>query len=308
MDKNKGYLLKSNKIRYTFAPIMFNIELDLNNPFVKQIVALAIAEDIGDGDHSSLGSIPADTIGKARLLVKDSGILCGIDLAKYILLQIDANCHFKSFLTDGESISMGDVAFEIEGSVHSILQAERLMLNFMQRMSGVATYTNKLVKMIIGTNATLIDTRKTTPGLRILEKYAVVVGGGGNHRMGLYDMVMLKDNHVDYAGGITKAVEKTVQYLKEKKLNLPIEVETRNLSEVAEALQTGKVNRIMFDNFSVDLMCDAVKMVDSQVETEASGGINEHTIRAYAETGVDFISVGALTHSVKGLDMSLKEF
>jgi nicotinate-nucleotide pyrophosphorylase (carboxylating) len=287
---------------------MFDIELDLNNPFIKQIVALAIAEDIGDGDHSSFGSIPTGTNGKARLLVKDSGILCGIDLAKYILLQIDANCHFKSFLKDGQSISVGDVAFEIEGSVHSILQAERLMLNFMQRLSGVATYTNKLVNMISGTKATLIDTRKTTPGLRVLEKYAVLAGGGGNHRMGLYDMVMLKDNHVDYAGGITNAVEKTVQYLKEKKLNLPIEVETRNLSEVAEALKTGKVNRIMFDNFSVNLMCDAVKMVDGQVETEASGGINEHTIRAYAETGVNFISVGALTHSVNGLDMSLKEF
>lgn len=308
VDKKRGYLLNSNKIRYTFAHIMFETELDLNNPFVKQIVALAIAEDIGDGDHSSLGSISSNTIGKARLLVKDNGILCGINLAQYILHEIDANCHFKSFLKDGQSITVGDVAFEIEGSVHSILQAERLMLNFMQRMSGVATYTNKLVKMISGTNAMLIDTRKTTPGLRVLEKYAVLAGGGGNHRMGLYDMVMLKDNHVDYAGGISKAVEKTVQYLQEKKLSLPIEVETRNLSEVAEALQTGKVNRIMFDNFSVDLMSDAVKMVDRQVETEASGGINEHTIRAYAETGVDFISVGALTHSVKGLDMSLKEF
>jgi nicotinate-nucleotide pyrophosphorylase (carboxylating) len=282
--------------------------LNLSHPFIESIVNLAIAEDIGDGDHSSLGSIPESTKGKARLIVKENGILCGVDLAAYILHKIDSECKISHFKSDGQTIAIGEIVFHIEGSVHSILRAERIMLNFMQRLSGIATYTHNMTQQIQGTNATLLDTRKTTPGLRILEKYAVSTGGGANHRMGLYDMVMLKDNHVDYAGGITEAVNRTVKYLEKNNKKLAIEVETRNLQEVEEALKTEKVNRIMFDNFSVGLMIEAVKLVNQRVETEASGGITERTIRSYAETGVDYISMGALTHSVKGLDLSLKEF
>lgn len=282
--------------------------MDFSNPLVSQLIDLAIQEDIGDGDHSSLGSIPSNTIGKARLLVKDEGVLCGVDLAQIILHKIDSSVGFNPLLLDGASVKHGDIAFTIEGSVHSILQAERLMLNFMQRMSGVATVTHNLAKLIEGTNAKLLDTRKTTPGLRTFEKYAVKVGGGDNHRFALYDMVMLKDNHIDYAGGITKAVKRTVSYLQNTKKNLKIEVETRNLQEVEEALSTGKVDRIMFDNFTPELMEEGVTLVNGKCETEASGGITAETIRSYAETGVDFISVGALTHSVKSLDLSLKEF
>lgn len=282
--------------------------MDFSNPFVEQLIDLAIAEDIGDGDHSSLGSIDNNTTGRARLLVKDDGILCGVDLAKFILHKIDQGVEFYKLIEDGERVTFGDIAFTVEGSVHSILQAERLMLNFMQRMSGVSTVTRKLVDIIDGTNAKLLDTRKTTPGLRTFEKYAVKTGGGVNHRFALYDMVMLKDNHNDYAGGITKAVERTVRYLNEKGKDLKIEVETRNLEEVKEAIATGKVDRIMFDNFTPELMVEGVALVNKQCETEASGGITEKTIRSYAETGVDCISVGALTHSVKSLDLSLKEF
>ena len=282
--------------------------MDFNDPFVKQLIDLAIAEDIGDGDHSSLGAIDAAVQGKARLLVKDEGIICGIPLAKHIMQRIDKDVVFNQLNEEGAEVKYGDIAFTVEGSVHTILQAERLMLNFMQRMSGVATVTNKLVKLIEGTNAKLLDTRKTTPGLRTFEKYAVTVGGGVNHRFALWDMVMLKDNHNDYAGGITKAVARTVDYLQQKGKDLKIEVETRNLEEVKEALATGKVDRIMFDNFTPELMVKGVKLVSKQCETEASGGITEDTIRSYAETGVDFISVGALTHSVKSLDLSLKEY
>lgn len=282
--------------------------MDLSNPLVAELIDLAIREDIGDGDHSSLGSIPPSTTGKARLLVKDNGILCGVDLAQYILHKIDGQVVFNAHLKDGDTVKVGDVAFTIEGSVHSILQAERLMLNFMQRMSGVATVTHNLVKLIEGTNAKLLDTRKTTPGLRTFEKYAVKVGGGENHRFALYDMVMLKDNHIDYAGGITEAVKRTVTYLKQTNRKLKIEVETRNLEEVKEALDTGNVDRIMFDNFTPEQMKQGVDLVNGRCETEASGGITADTIRSYAETGVDFISVGALTHSVKSLDLSLKEF
>ena len=282
--------------------------MDFSNPLVSQLIDLAIQEDIGEGDHSSLGSIPSNTIGKARLLVKDEGVLCGVDLAQIILHKIDSSVGFNPLLLDGASVKHGDIAFTIEGSVHSILQAERLMLNFMQRMSGVATVTHNLAKLIEGTNAKLLDTRKTTPGLRTFEKYAVKVGGGENHRFALYDMVMLKDNHIDYAGGITEAVKRTVSYLQNTKKNLKIEVETRNLQEVEEALSTGKVDRIMFDNFTPELMEEGVTLVNGKCETEASGGITAETIRSYADTGVDFISVGALTHSVKSLDLSLKEF
>lgn len=282
--------------------------MDFNDPLVSQLIDLAILEDIGDGDHSSLGAIPAGTEGNARLLVKDNGIICGISVAKYIMNLIDEGVKFNQLLEEGSQVKPGDVVFTVHGSVHSILQAERLMLNFMQRMSGVATVTHDLVQLLVGTNARLLDTRKTTPGLRTFEKYAVTVGGGVNHRFALWDMVMLKDNHNDYAGGITNGVMRTKEYLTTNDKNLKIEVETRNLEEVMEALNSGLVDRIMFDNFTPALMTEAVKLVNGLCETEASGGITRETIRGYAETGVDFISVGALTHSVKSLDLSLKEY
>ena len=282
--------------------------MDFNDPLVSQLIDLAILEDIGDGDHSSLGAIPRGTEGNARLLVKDNGIICGISVAKYIMHLIDEDVKFNQLLEEGSEVKPGDVVFTVHGSVHSILQAERLMLNFMQRMSGVATITHELVQLLLGTNARLLDTRKTTPGLRTFEKYAVTVGGGVNHRFALWDMVMLKDNHNDYAGSITNGVMRTKKYLTTKNKSLKIEVETRNLEEIKEALHTGLVDRIMFDNFTPELMTEAVKLVNGICETEASGGITRETIRSYAETGVDYISVGALTHSVKSLDLSLKEY
>lgn len=274
---------------------------------VVKLIDLAIDEDIGDGDHSSLGAIPPNQKGRARLLVKDFGVICGIDLAAHIFNRLDSTLVFESLIEEGSVVNVGDIAFNISGNIHSILQAERLVLNFMQRMSGISTFTKRLVDVISGTNAQLLDTRKTTPGMRVFEKYAVSVGGGVNHRMGLYDMVMLKDNHNDYAGGITAGVNQTKSYLKSQNRQLKIEVETRNLEEVEEALSVG-VDRIMFDNFSPDDMVKAVNLVNGRCETEASGGITEPTIRNYAETGVDFISVGALTHSVRSLDLSLKQF
>ena len=274
---------------------------------VSQLIELAIAEDIGDGDHSSLGAIVSNEKGKARLLVKDAGVLCGIHLAKHIFHRLDSTLVFEPYLEEGSQVKVVDIAFSVSGSIHSILQAERLVLNFMQRMSGISTLTKRLVDVIEGTGTQLLDTRKTTPGMRIFEKYAVSIGGGVNHRMGLFDMVMLKDNHNDYAGGITAAVNQTKAYLKNEDKSLKIEVETRNLEEVKEAIAVG-VNRIMFDNFTPEEMKKAVSLVGNQCETEASGGITENTIRSYAETGVNFISVGALTHSVKSLDLSLKQY
>lgn len=281
--------------------------MDFTNPLFIQLIELAIAEDIGDGDHSSIGAIPLGEQGKARLIVKESGVLCGVMVAKYIVNKIDPSLEMKICYKDGDEVGVGDIIFTISGRIHSILQAERLVLNFMQRMSGISTYTKRLVDKISHTSAQLLDTRKTTPGLRLIEKYAVTVGGGVNHRMGLYDMVMLKDNHNDYAGSITSSVKRTKAYLKSTNREIKIEVETRNLDEVKEALSAG-VDRIMFDNFSPGEMVKAVQLVNKQCETEASGGITESTIQYFAETGVDFISVGALTHSVSSIDLSLKQF
>lgn len=269
-------------------------------------IRASFLEDVGDGDHTSLATIPNGTFSKAKLLIKEQGIIAGIEIAKEIVTLPEINLKADFLLKDGEKVNPGDIAFYLEGSAHSILKAERLILNIMQRMSGIATVTNNYVKEIEGTNAKLLDTRKTTPLLRSLEKQAVRIGGGYNHRFGLYDMILIKDNHVDYAGGIVPAIENTLQYLQKNNLDLKIEIETRNLSELKEVLDRGGVDRIMLDNYKTDDLKTAVQMINHQFETEASGGINLVNIREYALTGVDFISVGALTHSVKSLDMSLK--
>jgi nicotinate-nucleotide pyrophosphorylase (carboxylating) len=274
--------------------------------FINDLIDIAIKEDIGDGDHTSLSCIPKNATGKAQLLVKENGILAGVDLAKTIFNKIDSKLQFNQFLKDGDEIKVGDIAFRVEGSSHSILQAERLVLNFMQRMSGIATNTNYYVNLLDGLKTKVLDTRKTTPGLREIEKWAVKIGGGVNHRMGLYDMVMLKDNHIDYAGGIEAAIKATKKYLSENNKSLKIEVEARNLTELNEILACGGVDRIMLDNFNYEDLRTAVKLIDGKYETEASGGITDKTIRNYAECGVDFISVGALTHQIKSLDLSLK--
>ncbi|MCB0409783.1 MAG: carboxylating nicotinate-nucleotide diphosphorylase [Flavobacteriales bacterium] len=274
--------------------------------YIDQLIEIAIKEDIGDGDHTSLACIPNTAKGKAHLLVKENGIIAGVELAEKIFNRIDSSLVFKKAIEDGESIKVGDIVFTIEGSSQSILQAERLVLNFMQRMSGIATNTQYYVQLLKGLNTKVLDTRKTTPGLRAIEKWAVRIGGGHNHRFGLYDMIMIKDNHIDYAGGIESAINSTKKYLSEKNKNLKIEIEVRNLSELNEVLNIGGVHRIMLDNFNYDDLRTAVKLINGKYETEASGGINEHTIRNYAECGVDYISVGALTHQIKSLDLSLK--
>jgi len=270
------------------------------------IIRNALTEDIGDGDHSSLAAVPEDAKGKAKLLVKDEGIIAGIELAQQIFQLYDPGMVFHPVLKDGDKVKKGEIAFTVEGSSRSILATERLVLNFMQRMSGIATQTHLFAALIEGTNARLLDTRKTTPGIRYMEKWAVRIGGGYNHRFALYDMIMLKDNHIDYAGGIKNAIERTVEYLQKTGKQLKIEIEVRNERELDEVLSTGKVDRIMLDNFSVEEIQRVLPKIPEQYEVEASGGINENTIRAYAETGVDFISVGALTHSFKSLDLSLK--
>lgn len=280
--------------------------LEQYKSLIERLVDLAIEEDIGDGDHSALSSIPADAQGRAKLLVKDDGVLAGVELALFIFNKIDPNLKVEVKLNDGDSIKKGDIAFYVSGAERSILQAERLVLNFMQRMSGIATQTSRLVRLIEGTNCRLLDTRKTTPGLRIIEKWAVKIGGGHNHRVGLYDMIMLKDNHIDFCGGIEKAIDAANNYLIQNSRNLPIEVETRNIADVERVIAHKGVQRIMLDNFSVDDCKAAVSLINGRFEVEASGGITEATLRQYAETGVDFISVGALTHSVKSLDLSLK--
>lgn len=278
----------------------------LTEQAIDQFIGLALAEDIGEGDHSSLGAVPLTKISKANLLVKDTGILAGVEIAKRIFSVVDEALEITVFKNDGDTIAKGDVAFSVEGKAQSILMAERLVLNCMQRMSGIATYTRTLCKLIEGTGAQLMDTRKTTPNFRLMEKWAVFIGGGKNHRYALYDMVMLKDNHIDMAGGIQAAIVRTRQYLKDNSKDLRIEVETRNLREVEEVLAVGGVDVIMLDNMSIADMTQAVKLINKKYKTEASGGITETTLRAVAECGVDYISVGALTHSVKSLDLSLK--
>ena len=265
-----------------------------------------LAEDIGDGDHTTLCCIPADAIGRSRLIVKDTGIIAGIEVAKKVFEIFDNELRITQYMHDGDEVKPQDIAFEVEGKVRSLLQTERLMLNIMQRMSGIATRTREYVKLLEGTRTRILDTRKTTPGLRMLEKDAVLIGGGCNHRIGLYDMILLKDNHIDFAGGISQAIDRANKYLKDNNKNLKIEIEVRNFDELNEVLASGNVNRIMLDNFSVADTRKAVEIIGGRFETESSGGITETTIREYALAGVDYISVGALTHSIKSLDMSFK--
>ena len=272
---------------------------------IDDLLTLAFAEDVGDGDHTTLSTIPADAIGKQRLIVKEPGIIAGVEMAKKVFDKFDPELKMTVFINDGSEVKPGDIAFEVEGRVRSLLQTERVMLNIMQRMSGIATVTAKYQKLLEGLKTKVLDTRKTTPGLRMLEKEAVRIGGGCNHRIGLFDMILIKDNHVDFAGGIKEAVESAKRYCKETGRNLKIELEVRNEDEIRQALEVG-VDRIMLDNFTPERTREAVKIINGAVEIESSGGITIDTLRAYGECGVDFISVGALTHSVKGLDMSFK--
>lgn len=272
---------------------------------IDDLLTLAFAEDVGDGDHTTLSTIPAEAMGKQRLIVKESGIIAGVEMAKKVFDKFDPELKMTVFINDGAEVKPGDIAFEVEGRVRSLLQTERVMLNIMQRMSGIATVTAKYQKLLDGLKTKVLDTRKTTPGLRMLEKEAVRIGGGCNHRIGLFDMILIKDNHVDFAGGIKEAVESAKKYCKETGRDLKIELEVRNEDEIKQALEVG-VDRIMLDNFTPERTREAVKMINGAVEIESSGGITIDTLRAYGECGVDFISVGALTHSVKGLDMSFK--
>ncbi|HEY9196358.1 MAG TPA: carboxylating nicotinate-nucleotide diphosphorylase [Mucilaginibacter sp.] len=278
----------------------------MDKELIDQFIINALKEDVGDGDHTSLSTIPADTTGKAKLLVKDEGVLAGVELAVEIFRIVDPELKLNIFLQDGAVVKNKDIAFEVEGNAQSILVAERLVLNCMQRMSGIATKTREIVDLLKGTDTKVLDTRKTTPGLRYLEKWAVKIGGGVNHRFGLYDMILIKDNHVDYAGGIRQAIESANQYLADHQKSLAIEIEVRNLEELEQVLQTGNINRILLDNFNYAELRQAVNIIKGRFITEASGGITIDNIREYADCGVDYISVGALTHSVKSLDLSLK--
>ena len=273
---------------------------------IELIISNAIREDVGDGDHSSLACIPKDARGKAKLLVKDEGIIAGVEFAKMVFNYVDEHLDIETLIEDGSEVRYGDIVFYVEGSSQSILKAERLVLNAMQRMSAIATKTKTFVDLLYGTNTQILDTRKTTPGIRALEKWAVKIGGGENHRFALYDMIMLKDNHIDFAGGITKAINKTKQYLKEHNKDLKIIVEARSLEEIEEILKSEGIHRILIDNFDFEDTKKAVKLIGDTCQTESSGGINEKTARKYAECGVDYISSGALTHSVYNLDLSLK--
>ena len=280
----------------------------MDKKLIDLFIKNAIAEDLGDGDHTSLSTIPAGAKGRAKLLVKEDGILAGVALAMEIFNQIDSTLQTVIFMNDGDAAVYGDIAFTVEGSTHSILLAERLVLNCMQRMSGIATKTNRIVQLLSSYQTKLLDTRKTTPGLRYLEKWAVRIGGGVNHRIGLYDMILIKDNHVDYAGGIANAISSANQYLADNGKQLEIEIEVRNLEELGQVLEKGMVSRIMLDNFNFTDLRKAVELIDHRYITEASGGITEENITGYADCGVDYISMGAITHSVKSLDMSLKAY
>ena len=280
--------------------------MNIKDELIDKLIDLAFAEDIGDGDHTTLSSIPADAMGKNMLLIKEDGVLAGVEMAKRIFARFDEALQVEVLIEDGAEVKKGDIAMYVTGSVRSLLQTERLMLNVMQRMSGIATMTRKYVKRLEGTNTRVLDTRKTTPGMRIMEKEAVRIGGGVNHRIGLFDMILLKDNHVDFAGGIEAAITRAQEYCKANGKDLKIEIEVRNFDELQRVLDLGGVHRIMFDNFDTEKTRKAVEMVAGRYETESSGGITFDTLRDYALCGVDFISVGALTHSVKGLDMSFK--
>ena len=271
-----------------------------------RLIDLSFAEDIGDGDHTTLCCIPEDAMGKSHLLIKEDGILAGVEVAKKVFARFDPDMQVEVLMGDGSRVKKGDIAMIVSGRIRSLLQTERLMLNIMQRMSGIATMTNRYVERLKGTHTRVLDTRKTTPGMRLLEKQAVKIGGGVNHRIGLFDMILLKDNHVDFSGGIANAINRCHAYLKEKGLDLKIEIEVRSFDEIRQVMEVGGVDRIMLDNFSVENTRKAVEMIGGKYETESSGGITFDTIRDYAECGVDFVSVGALTHSVKGLDMSFK--
>nr|WP_320059382.1 carboxylating nicotinate-nucleotide diphosphorylase [uncultured Bacteroides sp.] len=276
------------------------------NELIDKLIDLAFAEDIGDGDHTTLSCIPPTAMGKSKLLIKEAGVLAGMEIAKEIFHRFDPEMKVEVFINDGAEVKPGDVAMVVEGKVQSLLQTERLMLNVMQRMSGIATMTRRYVKQLEGTNTRVLDTRKTTPGMRMLEKAAVKIGGGVNHRIGLFDMILLKDNHVDFAGGIDKAISRAKDYCKQKGKDLKIEIEVRNFDELNQVLAIGGVDRIMLDNFTPANTKKAVEVIGGRYETESSGGITFDTLRDYAVCGVDYISVGALTHSVKGLDMSFK--
>ena len=280
----------------------------LTESAIAEFIDLAIREDVGDGDHSALASIPPDAQKKARLIIKAEGIIAGIEMAEKIFKRFDSGLKMENVIPDGTSVKYGDIAFTVSGNARCILSSERLVLNCMQRMSGIATATYELKNLISHTKAKLLDTRKTTPNFRIMEKWAVAIGGGSNHRFGLFDMIILKDNHVDYAGGVEKAIKATHSYLSSIGKNLKIEIETRNLEEVNQVLQVGGVDRVMLDNMSIEMLRKAVELINHKFETEASGGINKKNIVKVAETGVDFISVGALTHSCQSMDMSLKAF
>lgn len=273
---------------------------------IDELIALAFAEDIGDGDHTTLCCIPSTEMGKSRLIIKESGVLAGVEMAQRIFKHFDPDMRMDIFICDGAEVKKGDIAFTVEGRVQSLLQTERLVLNVMQRMSGIATTTRRYVKALEGTKTRVLDTRKTTPGMRMLEKEAVRIGGGVNHRIGLFDMILLKDNHVDFAGGIEQAITRAQSYLEEKRKKLKIEIEVRNFKELDEVMKVGGVDRIMLDNFSPSDTREAVRRIGGRYETESSGGITFDTLRDYAECGVDYISVGALTHSIQSLDMSLK--
>ena len=273
---------------------------------VQLIIANAIREDVGDGDYSSLACIPVDAVGKAELLIKDNGVIAGVNFAKQVFHYVDPNLKVETLINDGSEVKFGDIAFIVEGSKQSILKAERIVLNAMQRMSAIATKTHSYVEILKGTNTKVLDTRKTTPGFRALEKWAVAIGGGANHRFALYDMIMLKDNHIDFAGGITKAISTTKEYLKTHDLDLQIVVEARDLDEIEEILENKGVHRILIDNFNYTDTQKAINLIGDQCQTESSGGIDEVTLRFYAECGVNYISCGALTHSVSNMDLSLK--